>query len=110
MMILHNRLIPFGTYKAINLLGIIFTKMPLTHAELRHEQIHTRQMLEMLVIGFYVWYVVEWGIRLVQYRDSHIAYLNISFEREAYAQQNQRLYLRYRPPFASMRYLTIRNK
>ena len=101
-MILHNRLIPFGTYKAINLLGIIFTKMPLTHAELRHEQIHTRQMLEMLVIGFYLWYIVEWLIRCPRKGN---AYRRISFEREAYAHEHDLQYLQHRKPFAWWRYL-----
>ena len=104
-MIVHNRILPFGTYKAINLCGIIFTKMALTPAELRHEQIHSRQMLELLVVGFYLWYVVEWVIRLLQYRNMQMAYFNICFEREAYTNQRDRTYLHRRPPFASFRYL-----
>lgn len=106
-MIIHNHLIPFGTYKAINLLGIIFTKMPLSPAELRHEHIHTRQMLELLVVGFYLWYVVEWGIRLVECRNARKAYYNICFEREAYRHQAERGYLQHRSNYAFLRYLSL---
>lgn len=104
-MIIYNRFIPFGTYKAINLLGIVFTKMPLTATELRHEQIHTRQMLELAVVGFYLWYVVEWGVRLIQYRNARMAYFNICFEREAYLNQSKASYLHRRRPYASFSYL-----
>jgi len=101
-----NQYIPFGTYKAINLGGIIFSKMPLTPAELRHEQIHTHQMLEMLIIGFYIWYIVEWTIRIIQYHGNmRQAYFNICFEREAYAKQSTPRYLGNRPHYASLRYL-----
>lgn len=31
-----------------------------TEIDIRHEQIHTRQMLELGVLPFYVLYVVEW--------------------------------------------------
>nr|DAU35071.1 MAG TPA: hypothetical protein [Caudoviricetes sp.] len=35
-------------------------------------------------IGFYLWYIIEYLIRLIMYRDTKLAYKNISFEREAY--------------------------
>ena len=51
---------------------------------LNHERIHLRQQVEMGVLFFYVWYVAEYGIRWLQYRNAYAAYRNISFEREAY--------------------------
>lgn len=104
-MTILNRIIPFGTYKAINLCGIIFTKMPLKPAEVNHELIHTRQQLELLVVGFYLWYVVEWGIRLLKHRNMKQAYYNICFEREAYANEADMSYLKHRKLFAAFKYL-----
>ena len=104
-MTILNRFIPFGTYKAINLFGIIFTKMPLLPKEVNHEMIHTRQLLELAFIGFYLWYVVEWGIRLIQYHHMKKAYYNISFEREAYANEADLSYLKRRGFFSSFKYL-----
>ncbi|MBO4564379.1 MAG: hypothetical protein J5720_02995 [Bacteroidaceae bacterium] len=104
-MTILNHIIPFGTYKAINLFGIIFTKMPLQPSEVNHEMIHTRQLLEMAVFGFYLWYLVEWGIRFLKLRNMKQAYYNISFEREAYANEANLNYLKTRKLFASFKYL-----
>ena len=50
---------------------------------MNHESIHWEQQKEMLGILFYVWYGIEYLVRLIQYRDGDKAYRNISFEREA---------------------------
>jgi hypothetical protein len=102
-----NRFIPFKGFYAINLCGIIFVRegSTLSIPQQRHEYIHSRQIVEMLVIGFYVWYLVEWLVHLVRLRNSREAYYAISFEREAYAHQNHLGYLRRRKHFAWFRYL-----
>lgn len=64
---------------------------------INHEKIHIRQQAEMLVLFFFIWYFVEYLFRLLQYRDRYIAYLNISFEREAYARELELDYLKQRP-------------
>lgn len=46
-----------------------------------HELIHWRQQKEMLCIFFYLWYGVEWFIKLFFFKN---AYYHISFEQEAY--------------------------
>lgn len=105
-MIINNSIIPFGKdYTAINLFGVIFAKERLSEHEIRHERIHTLQQREMLFLPFFLWYVVEWGIRLVLYRNMHKAYRNISFEREAYANQRDVNYNQHRRLFAWMKYL-----
>ena len=109
-MTILNRFIPFGTYKAINLCGVIFTKMPLQPREVNHELIHTRQLLELAVLGFYLWYLVEWLIRFVKLRNAKQAYYNICFEREAYANEADLNYLKNRKLFAAFKYLTIEKK
>jgi hypothetical protein len=106
-MIIFNRFIPFGTFLAINLFGLIFVRKghKLTEVDLRHESIHTRQMRELLYVPFYVLYVLEWLVRLIQHRHFMRAYLSISFEREAYAHQYEPDYLQQRHHFAWLRYL-----
>ena len=72
---------------------------------INHEKIHIRQQAEMLVLPFFIWYAVEYLIRLVQYRDNYVAYLNISFEREAYARECELRYLEKRPFWSFLAYL-----
>ena len=70
-----------------------------------HERIHIRQQLELLVIPFYVWYLVEYLFRLVQYRNKKTAYRNISFEREAYENEKDLDYLKRRSFWRFLRYV-----
>lgn len=63
---------------------------------INHEKIHIRQQLEMLVVPFFIWYGIEFIFRLVQYGNLKKAYLNISFEREAYANEKDLYYLKQR--------------
>ena len=109
MIIINNRFIPFGhKYLAINLLGIIFTKGHLSESQLRHEMIHTHQQFELLFIGFYILYVIEWFVRLMQYHSPYHAYLNISFEREAYDNMYDLSYLKDRPFWGWTKYIKNR--
>lgn len=106
MRIIYNRLLPLGKrYYAINLFGILFAKGPCSARIINHESIHTAQMKELLYIFFYLWYVVEWLLRLFQYGDSYRAYRNISFEREAYANENNLNYLSWRGSYSSLKFL-----
>jgi hypothetical protein len=61
-----------------------------------HEKIHLRQQLELLVLLFYVWYVMEFLIRWIITKDKNIAYRNISFEKEAYTNEKDLNYLKSR--------------
>lgn len=72
---------------------------------LNHEKIHIRQQIELLVLGFYLWYLLEYLIRLIQYRDNLKAYANISFEREAYANQGNYKYTEKRRFWSFLKYL-----
>ena len=72
-----------------------------------HEAIHTRQWLELWVVGFAL-YPLEWLFRLLQYRNADKAYRSISFEREAYANENNLNYLNTRKRFAWVKYLKIK--
>lgn len=76
-----------------------------TRALIRHEQIHLRQQLEMLVLPFYIWYVIEWLICWAKYKDRDKAYRNISFEREAYQNELDADYLWKRGFWRFLKYL-----
>lgn len=64
---------------------------------IQHEQIHIRQQLELLVIFFYLWYIIEYLIKRIKTGSWREAYKNISFEKEAYAHQHDSNYLKNRP-------------
>lgn len=76
---------------------------------INHETIHIRQQLEMLIIPFYIWYVIEYLIRYFQYKNWNKAYQNISFEREAYKHERDLGYLNTRKNYSWFKYLWFKN-
>mgnify|MGYP006988869680 CR=1 FL=1 len=111
MRIVRNRLLPFRDFDAINILGVLFCHRDtaLTPELIRHERIHTAQMTELLVVGFYLWYLTEWLIRLVPLLVTRgrwkQAYRSISFEREAYDNMHDAGYLSHRSHYSWLRCL-----
>jgi hypothetical protein len=112
--------IPFPkgfSYTAINIFGCFLINSrykdemesrPAVYDRLiRHESIHTRQGSELLWVFFYLFYVLEFLVRLVQYRNWKNAYKNISFEREAYLNDGDNGYLVNRKRFAFIRYIRL---
>lgn len=61
---------------------------------INHERIHLMQQLEMLVLPFYLIYLFELVAK---------GYRNISFEKEAYANEKNLDYLRHRKWFGWLR-------
>lgn len=108
MKVIFNRFVPFRGFAAINLFGICFVRNGCVPDSLmlNHEAIHTAQMKEMGYVFFYLWYLAEWLVRLLKKGN---AYRNISFEREAYANQNQGKYLASRPHYAWLKYIKKRS-
>lgn len=104
MKIIRTSILPFKGYNAINLLGVLFVHhgVYLSDELMNHERIHTAQQREMLFVFFYLFYLVEWLVRLLMRGN---AYRNISFEREAYANQRNLGYLKHRQLYAWRRYL-----
>lgn len=130
MKIIRNKFIPFPGYKAINLFGVLFVKnnAKIDEVTINHEFIHSAQIAEMMIASvpfalllwlftnvwlglllviasYYLWYVIEWLVRLIQYRNFDKAYRNISFEREAYANQDDLSYLKNRKRFDFAKYI-----
>lgn len=62
---------------------------------INHEKIHLRQQKELLFFGFIVWYFIALCRK---------GYVNISFEREAYSNQGNLTYLKYRSWFSFYKY------
>lgn len=117
------KLILFSGYNTIMLFGFILTKLnELKPSTVRHENIHRRQYLECMILAlpvalmlgwlvswwfllvipvfYYLLYVGEWLVRLFMPGD---AYRNISFEKEAYQNQNNPGYLSERKWMAWIR-------
>ncbi len=86
-------------YRGLTFFPFVFVKNKddaLDTVFVNHEKIHLRQQVELLILPFYVWYFVEYLFRLVQFKDRKKAYYNISFEREAYANEKDLNYIKSR--------------
>lgn len=104
MKTIRNKIIPFNGFKAINIFGVLFVRerANIDVKTINHEEIHTAQMKEMLYIFFYLWYIVEWIVRLF-YKGN--AYKNISLEKEAYSNESDMFYLSNRKKYSWMKYI-----
>ncbi|TRZ43095.1 hypothetical protein [Robertkochia solimangrovi] len=71
---------------------------------INHERIHLRQQVELLIIPFYLIYFMEYIFGLLKYRSSILAYRNISFEKEAYANEYDLEYLEKRNFWTFLKY------
>lgn len=82
----------------MNLFGVLFVRKGcvMNPKDFNHEAIHTAQMREMFYIFFYIMYLIEWGCLLCWHQNGKEAYRQISFEKEAYANQYNMDYLKYR--------------
>lgn len=107
MKIIYNNIIPFPGYKIINLFGVLFARLSakgkITDVDKNHESIHTAQMKELLYIFFYIIYFLEWLVRLFITFSFNKAYREISFEVEAYDNQDNLEYLKTRKYLAQWR-------
>ena len=104
-------LIPKG-FRGLTVFPFVFVKYAFDSENkvlVNHEKIHIRQQLELLVLPFFLWYFVEYAVRLLQYKNANLAYRNISFEREAYANEINLDYLETRRFFSFLKYLQMKN-
>lgn len=99
---------PFKGFIAINLFGIVFVRKdswPLSERTINHETIHWHQIKELWFVGFYIWYVCEWFVRMLYYRNLNKAYKSIGFEKEAFNNDINLGYLNCRKRFAFLNYI-----
>ncbi len=109
-LIVAKYLIPKG-YRGMAVFPFVIVKYDLDKNNpvfVNHEKIHLRQQLELLILPFYIFYVLEYLIRFVQYKNKDLAYRNISFEREAYANETDLNYLKNRSFFGFLNYITLK--
>lgn len=129
MKIYRNKYLPFGNFAMMNILGFLLVReeVEITNEDINHEAIHTAQQYEVLTASALValvvsniyaswWYllitiampiivyVLAWLIELMlPPYDS--AYKDSPFEREAYLNQHNPMYLATRPIGATLRYV-----
>ncbi|MFC0778902.1 hypothetical protein [Flavobacterium sp. HJSW_4] len=109
-LIVAKYLIPKG-YRGMALFPFVLVKYDFDKTNgtfVNHEKIHLRQQLELLILPFFIWYVLEFLIRLIQYKNKDLAYRNISFEREAYAKEMDLNYLKNRSFFQFLNYIKLK--
>ncbi len=82
---------------------IVRSKKP-SKVLINHEKIHIRQQLELLILPFYIWYVGEWLYHYIRCRHFWRAYRQISFEREAYDNEEDFEYLKKRKFWSFLEY------
>lgn len=70
-----------------------------------HELIHWIQQKEVLCLLFYLWYLVEYLIKLIRFMDHQKAYRGIGFEQEAKKFERDAAYLSKRKPFHWIRFV-----
>lgn len=116
MKIISNKYIPWKGYKYINLFGILFTRndnhIILSSKDYTHEYIHTLQMKELGYIGFYILYFIEYLFKWISclFKDTskynfNYPYRSISFEQEAYYNENNPSYLNTRKHYTWLKYI-----
>ena len=106
-LIVVKYLIPKG-YRGMAVFPFVLVKYDFDKTNrvfVNHEKIHLRQQIEMLILPFFIWYVFEFLIRLIQYKNKDLAYRNISFEREAYRNESDLNYLKKRSFFGFLNYI-----
>ena len=107
MKVIYNIILPFRGYTAMTVWPWIFVRKGrrITTTLMTHERLHGEQQKEMLLVGFFLWYVIEYLIRLLLAFSHRKAYRGVSFEKEAYENQCDLAYLYSRKRYAWLRYV-----
>lgn len=73
---------------------------------IRHETIHIRQQLELLIVGAWILFFVEYlYARYIKKLDARQAYYYTSSEQEAHRNAMSENYLSIRKPYAMLKYI-----
>ena len=106
MIVIFRFIVPNG-YAAITLWPFVVLRNKSLRDNkflINHEKIHLRQQIELLILPFYLMYGIEFFVNLVKYRNWMRAYLNISFEKEATANDCDFNYIERRPFWNFIKY------
>lgn len=107
MIIVWQSLLKNTKISAITLFPVIILRKHESRHDkilINHEKIHLRQQLELLIVVFYLWYVIEYYYWYFRLKDSFLAYKYISFEREAFAMEDDPDYLKTRKLWSFWKY------
>jgi hypothetical protein len=72
---------------------------------INHESIHIWQQIELLVLPFYIFYLLNYLFNRIKYKSHYQAYMHIVFEKEAYENESDLDYLRNRRWFSWVTFL-----
>lgn len=93
MKVIYNNVIPVRGFMSIMLFGVLFVRSAyrgmVSKTVLNHEEIHCAQAKE---VGGYLWFYFAYLYMWVRYW----GYMNIPFEKEAYANEKNLEYLQSR--------------
>jgi len=98
-MIIFSKYLFHSSFNALAVWPFIFLKnknLIYDDVLINHERIHLQQQKEMLWLLFFVWYFLEFFIKLIIYKQPIEAYRNLSFEREAYKYEMDFNYIKKR--------------
>lgn len=107
MILISKHIVPNG-FVGVTLFPFIFLKnkkLKENKTLINHEKIHIKQQAELLLIFFYIFYILEWILKFLRHKNRYLAYKNISFEREAYQNENNFNYIKNRKFWAFIKYL-----
>jgi hypothetical protein len=97
--VLLSKFVPFDVF-ALSFGIFIFCRSKITDKTWRHEMIHYRQQKELWFVGQWALYAFYFFQNLIKYKDGEKAYRENPFEREAYTNDLNPLYLIKRKKFA----------
>ena len=116
-MIVKTTWFPFGDYDAMTVWPFIFVKGDVNEVVISHEKIHFEQQKELMLVGFYAFYVLytlffivkfiwlllsEWDKSFQQAWDE--TYYWNPFEKEAYEHEKDVNYYKTRKHYAWLKY------
>jgi len=105
LLVVRTDLVKLLGISGIMLFPFCFVKKDAPDRTIRHEKIHLKQALNLLVIPFYLLYLLEWLRCLILYGKK--AYYYICFEQEAYRNE---FHLHYEVKYKWIKYLPKSNK
>jgi len=107
-MLIFSKYLFFSSFNAVAIWPFIILKekeLKNNQVLINHENIHLHQQREMLWFPFFLFYILEFIIKLLIYKKPKLAYFNLSFEREAYQNEQNLNYLRQRKFWNFLKYI-----
>lgn len=109
--IVKNKILPVKGFGSMTLFNLLLTRQDhVGQQTINHETTHLEQAFDFHLwyfgfIIFYIWYILEWILKLPSALFGYRPYYSISFEQEAYRNQSNPNYLNERKHFAWLKYV-----